>query len=251
MNPKDKSLALHQPVLYQEVAPRRQVLKLRELPPELQPANRMVLQGAAALSAAELIALLIGSGNKSMNAIQVGEQVMIAFGDIFGVARAGVEELAAVPGMTEAKARTLKAALELGRRQMAAGALDRTQILTPVDIANLVLLEMSLLDHEEMRVVLLDSKNYVIKIVTVYSGSLNSAVIRVGEVFRDAIRNNAASIAVVHNHPSGDPTPSPEDVRVTEMIVEAGHLLDIDVLDHVVIGRNRFVSLKERGLGFR
>lgn len=251
MNPQAKSLALHQPVLYQEAAPARRVLKLRELPAELQPANRMALQGAAALSAAELIALVIGTGSRTMNAIQVGEQVLIAFGDIFGAGRASVEELAAVPGMTETKARTLKAALELGRRQMAAGSLDRLQVLTPVDIANLVMLEMSLLDREELRVIALDTKNYVIKLKTVYSGSLNSTVVRVGEVFRDAIRCNAASIAVIHNYPSGDPTPSPEDIRVTEMIVEAGSLLDIDVLDHVVIGRNRFVSLKERGLGFR
>ena len=97
---------------------------------------------------------------------------------------------------------------------------------------------------------LLDTKNYVTRIVDVYTGSLNAAVVRVGEVFRAAIRANAAAIIVVHNHPSGDPTPSPEDVRVTEMVVEAGRLLDIAVLDHLIIGRNRFVSLKERRLGF-
>ena len=98
---------------------------------------------------------------------------------------------------------------------------------------------------------LLDTKNYVIRINNVYIGSLNSAAVRVGEIFRDAIRANSASIIVVHNHPSGDPTPSPEDVRVTEMMVEAGQLLDIEVLDHLVIGRNTFVSLKERKLGFK
>jgi DNA repair protein RadC len=112
------------------------------------------------------------------------------------------------------------------------------------------MLEMGFLEKEELRAVLLDTKNFVHRIAPVYAGSLNAAVIRVGEVFRDAVRANCAAIIVVHNHPSGDPAPSPEDVRVTEQLVEAGKLLDIAVLDHVIIGRNRFVSLKERGLGF-
>ncbi len=112
------------------------------------------------------------------------------------------------------------------------------------------MLEMGLLPQEHLRTVLLDTKNRVIRVVNVYAGSLNTAVVRVGEVFREAIRANSASIIVVHNHPSGDPTPSPEDVRMTEMLVDAGKLLDIEVLDHVVIGHNRYVSLKERRLGF-
>jgi DNA repair protein RadC len=109
---------------------------------------------------------------------------------------------------------------------------------------------MGMLDHEQLRIVLLDTKNRVQDIVTLYVGSLNTAVIRVGEVFKDALRRNMAAIVIVHNHPSGDPMPSPEDVRVTEKIVQAGELLNIDVLDHLVIGHGRYVSLKERGLGF-
>jgi DNA repair protein RadC len=138
----------------------------------------------------------------------------------------------------------------LGRRLLVAQPQDRMQVRSPADIANLLMLEMGLLEQEHLRTVLLDTKNYVLRVSTVYTGSLNTAVVRVGEVFREAIRVNCASIIVVHNHPSGDPTPSPEDVRVTEMLVDAGKLLDIAVLDHVVIGRNRYVSLKERGLGF-
>lgn len=111
--------------------------------------------------------------------------------------------------------------------------------------------EMSLLGQEHLRTVLLDSRNRVIAIPTIYVGSLNAASVRVGEVFREAIRANSAAMIIVHNHPSGDPTPSPEDVQVTRQMVEAGSLLAIDVLDHLVIGRQRFVSLKERGLGFR
>lgn len=121
---------------------------------------------------------------------------------------------------------------------------------SPADIANLLMLEMGLLQQEHLRAVLLDTKNQILRVATIYEGSLNTAVVRVGEVFRPAIQANCASVIIVHNHPSGDPTPSPEDVRVTELLVEAGKLLDIEVLDHVVIGRNSFVSLKERRLGF-
>ena len=113
------------------------------------------------------------------------------------------------------------------------------------------MMEMGLLDQEELRVVLLDTKNNVVKIARVYTGSLNTAVVRIGEIFKEPIRSNCASIILVHNHPSGDPTPSPEDISVTEQIIQAGALLGIDVLDHLIIGRNRFTSMKERRLGFK
>src|SRR5512132_2495558 len=126
----------------------------------------------------------------------------------------------------------------------------RRQVKSPTDIADLHLLEMSHLDQEHLRTVLLDTKNRVQVISTVYIGSLNASMVRVGELFKEAIRRNSAALIVVHNHPSGDPTPSPEDVLVTREIIAAGKLLDIDVLDHLVIGHGRFVSLRERGLGF-
>jgi len=143
------------------------------------------------------------------------------------------------------------AALELGRRLLVESPDARPQVTSPTNAANLVLLEMSLLEKEEVRVVILDTRNRVLSIPTIYVGSLNTNVVRVAELFRDAIKHNAAAIIVVHNHPSGDPTPSPEDVRLTEMLVQAGKLMDIEVLDHLIIGQGRFVSLKERGLGFR
>jgi len=131
-----------------------------------------------------------------------------------------------------------------------AGVDERPQIKSPADVANLLLLEMGHLDQEHLRTVLLDTKNRVQQIATIYIGSVNSAQVRIGEIFRDAIRRNSAALIVAHNHPSGDPTPSPEDILVTRQIVEAGKLLDIDVLDHLILGNNRYVSLKERGLGF-
>jgi len=124
------------------------------------------------------------------------------------------------------------------------------RIHNPTDIANLVMYEMSALEHEEMRVILLDTRNQVMSIVSLYKGTLNSANVRISEVFRQAIIDNAAAIVVIHNHPSGDPTPSPDDVRLTRSIVEIGKVMDIEVLDHMIVAGGQFISLKERGAGF-
>jgi len=224
---------------------------LRDLPLDLRPRERMLMAGPAALSNAELLAILLRVGAEGESVIHVAETLLARFGGLPGIAQANFEELCSIKGVGPAKATQVKAALEIGRRLLLALPQERLQIRSPADVADLLMLEMSLLDQEHMRAVLLDTKNNVQRVAQVYAGSLNTAVVRVGEVFREAIRANAASIIVVHNHPSGDPTPSPEDVRVTEMLVDAGKLLDIAVLDHIVIGRNRFVSMKERGLGFR
>lgn len=227
------------------------LLMIRDLPDDLRPRERMLYAGPSALSTAELLAIILRVGNRGENVIRMSERLLSEFGGLPGLAQANFEELCGAHGIGDAKATQIKAALELGRRLMAAAPQERLQVRSPVDVANLLMLEMSLLEQEQLRVVLLDTKNYIIRVHSVYTGSLNSAVVRISEVFREPIRTNSAAIVVAHNHPSGDPTPSPEDVRVTEMIVEAGALLDIDVLDHLIIGRNRFVSMKERGLGFK
>ena len=167
-----------------------------------------------------------------------------------GLHRAPFEELCNQHGIGQAKAAQIKAALEPGNRVKWFELNENKTIHSPQDAANLVKFEMSALEQEELRVMLLDTRNRVMDTVTIYRGSLNSSQVRVGELFKAAIRRNAASIIVIHNHPSGDPTPSPDDVAVTRAIVQAGKLLDIDVLDHMVIGQGRWVSLKERGLGF-
>jgi DNA repair protein RadC len=224
---------------------------IRDLPVDLRPRERMVYAGASALNTAELLAIILRVGGRGENVIRMAERLLTRFGGIAGLAQASLDELAREHGMGQAKATQIKAALELGRRLQIASPQERPQVRGPEDVANLLMLEMGLLEQEHLRTVLLDTKNFIIRVANVYVGSLNSASVRVGELFREAIRANSASIIVVHNHPSGDPTPSPEDVRVTELIVEAGRLLDIEVLDHLVIGRNRYVSLKERKLGFK
>jgi len=206
--------------------------------------------GPSALSVAELLAIILRTGVKDENVIRLAQRLLTAYGGLAGLAQAPFAELVAIKGVGPAKATQLKAAFELGRRLLVAAPHERPAVKSPADAANLLLMEMGLLEQEHLRTIMLDSKNHVLKVHTVYIGSLNTAVLRVGELFREAIRLNCAALIVAPNHPSGDPTPSPEDVHVTRQIVEAGKLLGIDVLDHLVIGQQRWVSLKERGLGF-
>ena len=177
-------------------------------------------------------------------------KLLLDMGGLTGLHQAPMEVLCERRGIGPAKAAQLKAAIELGRRLSIASPEERPVIQSPEDAATLLLYEMGVLEQEHLRLLLLDTRNRLIRTVEVYRGSLNSSAIRIGEIFREAIRANAAALIVAHNHPSGDPTPSPEDVRVTAALVEAGGLLDIEVLDHIVIGKNCYVSLKSKGLGF-
>ncbi len=224
---------------------------IRDLPSSERPRERLLHYGAGALSSAELLAIILRVGSSGENVVRVAEKLLARHEGLPGLAQATVQEMCAERGMGEAKAAQVKAALELGRRLLVAAPHERPQVRAPGDAANLLMAEMSLLTQEHLRTVLLDTRNRVISIPTVYIGSLNSTSVRVGEVFREAIRTNSAAMIVVHNHPSGDPSPSPEDVQITRRLSEAGSLLSIEVLDHLVIGRQRFVSMKERGLGFR
>jgi len=219
---------------------------VRELPASEQPVNRLQHYGPTALSSAELVAAVL----QTPDALSLAHELLARFDGLMGMARASISELCTVDGIGPAKAAQLKAALELGRRLLIASPEEKPRINSPADLANLVMLEMGLLEQEHLVVALLDTRNRLQDMVTVYVGNVNTSIVRVGELFRDAVRRQAAAVIILHNHPSGDPTPSPEDVRVTEQIVQAGRLLDIDVLDHLVIGKQRYVSLKERGLGF-
>ncbi|HEY3230048.1 MAG TPA: DNA repair protein RadC [Roseiflexaceae bacterium] len=223
---------------------------MKELPSSEQPRERLRDHGPTALSDAELLAILLRVGVAGTNVVQLAQQLLVERGGWPGLLRADYTDLCRRHGIGEAKAATLKAALEIGRRLLLTEHEQRFQIKSPADVAQLLMLEMSHLDQEHLRAVLLDTKNRVQGISTIYVGSLNTSHIRVGEVFKDALKKNSAALIVVHNHPSGDPTPSPEDVLVTREIVAAGVLLDVEVLDHLVIGQGRFVSLRERGLGF-
>jgi DNA repair protein RadC len=226
------------------------VYRIADLHESDRPRERLATLGPQALTNAELIAILLRVGVPGENAVEVGQRLLQKFGGLIGLHRTPIKELMDQHGMGEAKAAQIKAAIELGRRLNSESPEERPSINSPADAAALVQYEMSALEQEHLRVILLDRRNRVLEIVEIYKGSVNSSQLRVGEVFKDAIRINASALVVVHNHPSGDPTPSPDDVAVTRAIVQAGKLLDVEVLDHLVVGVGKYVSLKERGLGF-
>lgn len=225
---------------YTPTSPR---LLVRELPLSDQPLYRLRCQGVDVLSSAELVAALL----QTPDALALAQELLVRFGGLQELAYASLEELQAVTGIGPARAAQIHAALSLGRRLLWESRDEKPQIRSAADVGSLLLAEMGLLEREELRILILDTKNRVQKIVTLYTGNLHMLVVRVGELFQEAVRLNAASIILVHNHPSSDPTPSPEDLQVTCKAVEAGRLLSIEVLDHIIIGGQRFVSLKERG----
>ena len=228
-------------------------LVIRDIPASERPRERLRDRGAAYLSNSELIAILLRTGTAAENVIDLATRLLAQYGGLDGLTRASFHELTRVHGMGDAKTAQLKAALELGRRLLATTGEARVTIHSPQDVANLLMAEMAFLDQEHFRVLLLNTRNQVLAVKEVYKGNVSSAVIRAGEVFQEAVRSNCPAVILVHNHPSGDPTPSQEDVQVTRQLLEAGKLLDIEVLDHVIIGQatsGGFVSLKERGLGF-
>jgi DNA repair protein RadC len=226
------------------------IYRITDLDEADRPRERLGRLGPQALSNAELLAILLRVGVTGESAVQVGQRLLHDLDGLTGIHRAAFEEVCAQRGVGPAKAAQLKAAIELGNRLRLEAPDERPAIHSPGDGAALLQYEMSALEQEELRVILLDNRNRVLHIETVYRGSVNSSQIRVGELFRAAIRRSATALIVAHNHPSGDPAPSPDDIAVTRAIVQAGKLMDIEVLDHLVIGRGRFVSLKERGLGF-
>lgn len=219
---------------------------IRELPSGERPRERLLRHGPAGLSDHELVAIIWRTGTRSESVLDLARRVLARFGGLEGLARASIGELAAEKGVGTVKAIELKAALELGRRLATLGPTERPVVKSPQEVASLVMAEMAWLAQEQLRVLLLNSKNQVVANRLVYQGSVNAAQVRVGELFRDAVRENCPAIIMVHNHPSGDPTPSPEDVQVTRAALEAGRLLNIDVLDHVVIGQGKFCSVRER-----
>jgi DNA repair protein RadC len=229
---------------------RRPARRVREIPTEERPRERLAARGVAGLTTAELIALVWGSGARGLGAVDLAEEALARHDGLAGLARAGELELVDLPGVGVAKAAQLTASFELGRRLLADWPAGRWTVRTPRDVADRLIPLMGHLEREELRVVLLNAKNAVLKVVTVYQGNVSASLVRVGELFRDAVRINAAGAILVHNHPSGDPTPSPDDLHLTAEALAAGRLLDIELLDHLVVGHDAFVSLRDRGIAF-
>jgi len=215
-----------------------------------RPRERLAKVGPENLNAAELLAILLRTGLPGENAVAVGQRLLLKCGGITGLARMSVEDLSRQPGLGLAKAALIKAGLELARRLALEDRGDKPVLSSPETAAAVVMDLMAPLDQENLWVLLLDTRNRLQDIHKVYQGSLNSSTVRVAELFKKAVSQNIAAVILVHNHPSGDPAPSPEDIALTREVVRAGRLLGIDVLDHLVIGAYKFASLKQRHLGF-
>jgi len=223
-------------------------LKVTALPLDARPRERLRSAGPGALGVTELLAVVLGTGTRGRGVVPVAESLLSTFGSLHELSRAPLEEIDRVGGVGPAKAAALLAAFELGRRAHGPAWTERYTIRTSEDAAALVAPQMSTLDREHFRAILLNTKHEVLAVVEVAVGSLDSAPIHPREVFKEAVRRSAAAVIVAHNHPSGNPDPSGDDLAITARLRAAGQIVGIDVLDHLIIGHGRVVSLRERGV---
>jgi DNA repair protein RadC len=223
-------------------------LTIKSLPEQLRPRERMREAGPGALSSAELLAIILGSGSQDGSAIDLAHHLLQGPRGMRLLAEATIEELCGVKGIGPAKAAQIKAAVELGKRLSCMSQGLRPTVRSPQDVCSLVMEEMCYLDREHFRVVILNTKNQVLAVETISVGSLNSSLVHPREVFKPAVLKSAAAVILLHNHPSGDATPSSEDLEITRRLAEAGKLIGIEVLDHIIIGDHVFTSLKEKAV---
>ena len=223
---------------------------IRDMPEGERPRERLAKYGADTLSNPELIAILLRTGMKGESVLNMSYRLISEFEGLEKMGRASFSDLCLLNGISEAKACQLLAAFELGRRLVSLSPEERTTINSPHDVYNLLGADMRYREQEHLRVLLVSTNSEVVDNLEIYKGTVNSAAVRVAEVLRPAIRENCPSIIVVHNHPSGDPSPSGPDIMITRQIKQAAELMDIELLDHIVIGGRSFVSMKDRGLGF-
>lgn len=218
--------------------------RIKDIEQSQRPRERLEGLGPGVLTDAELLAILLRVGIKGHSAVQLGQHILMQFEGLAGLHKATFQELCDVDGVGPAKTAQILAAIELGRRLSRIIPKERFVISSPQDVADQVQYQMAKLEQEELWVILLDSRNQHLRTEQLYRGSLNSSTVRPAEIFRSGIRHNAASLIVVHNHPSGDPSPSPEDVHLTSLLIEAGKMLEMPILDHIVVGERGFISIK-------
>lgn len=217
------------------------------MPITMRPREKMLNQGEASLSESELLAIILGMGTKNMTAIELANALLIKYKNLRTLKEASLDELTKQRGIGLAKAVQIKAAFELGKR-VAISSQNKNYIKSPDDVKNMVMEEMRYFDREHFRAIYLDRKGGLITMKDISIGSLNSSIVHPREVFKTAVKNSAASIILVHNHPSGDPSPSNEDIEVTKRLIDAGDLMGIPILDHIIIGDNIYTSLKAKNL---
>ncbi|MFZ2257710.1 MAG: DNA repair protein RadC [Clostridiaceae bacterium] len=221
--------------------------RVRDLPFQERPQERLEKYGAAALSNSELLAVILRTGNSKTGILNLTAKLLNTFGGLNGVMEADFHELSAMNGIKAVKATQILAVSELAKRYQSFRSGDEYRISTPQDVADLVMNEMRDLKKEILKVLILNTKNIVTGTIDASVGTLSSSIVHPRDIYRDAIRRSAASIILVHNHPSGDPTPSGDDINSTRRVKEAGKIIGIELLDHIIIGEGKFVSLKEKG----
>lgn len=220
---------------------------IKDLPITERPQERLIKLGANSLTNSELLAIILRTGNKNEGVLSLSQRVISECHGLNGLLDATLEELILIKGIKEAKAAQIIALSEIFKRFRSIKSGNSYRITSPNDVSDLLMMQMRELKFEVLKVILLNTKNTVISVVDASVGSLNSSIVHPREVFKDAIRRSAAAIIIVHNHPSGDPTPSGDDISTTKRINEAGRILGIDLLDHIIIGENKYISLKEEG----
>lgn len=222
-------------------------IKIKEMPADMRPRERLFRDGPELLTTVELLAVLLRTGTNSMNVLDLASLLLARSGGLRQLAGSSFEELGKVKGIGPAKAAQLKAAVELGKR-MSEEAIQPGQVIrTPGDVFNILKERMRYYDREHFKAVYLNTKHHVITVETISIGSLNSSLVHPRELFKNSIKRSASALILAHNHPSGDPTPSPEDIEITRRLVEAGNIIGIQVLDHIIVGDDSFISLKEYG----
>ena len=221
---------------------------VRDLPKPERPRERLQKFGPEALSAQELLALVIGRGIPKTSVMNIAQELLAKFGNVKAIGQATIEELSQIKGIGLAKAAQIKACFELGKREDLEPELKHFDIKDPEAVVKAIRASIQDKAKEHFKLILLNPRNKIIGISTISVGTLNASLVHPREVFKDAIKHSAASVVLAHNHPSGDPEPSEDDLKITKKLVESGTILGIEVIDHIVIGKNNFCSFKERGL---
>lgn len=224
-------------------------LRIRDIPQNERPKEKLLTYGAEVLSNSELLAIILRTGTVGENVLELSSRLLSELEGLDGILNANLNEITSIKGVKNGKASQILALAEIFKRFRTLKSMQRDiKVTSPKDIANILMGEMNNLTQEVLKVVLLNTKNIVIGTRDVFKGSLNTSIVHPREIFKQAINKNSASIIICHNHPSGDPTPSQEDINITLRIKECGNIIGIQLLDHIIIGKNKFISLKEKGL---
>ena len=223
-------------------------IKVIDIPEEERPIEKLLMNGPETLSNPELLAIILRTGTKGENIISLSTRILSEFNGLGGLLEAGLDEITSIKGIKNIKASQIMALGELVRRINKLKFATGRQITSPRDIAEVIMKDMILLKQEVLKLIMLDTKNNILGVKDVFKGSLNTSIVHPREIFKEALKKSSSSIIICHNHPSGDPTPSKEDINITIRIKECGKIMGIDLLDHLIIGNNKYISLKEKGI---